>query len=183
MKNKNIETSKFLSYVLRHKPESIGLELDAEGWADINALVNCAQQAGQSLDEALVRTIVQGSDKQRFTISEDGKRIRAAQGHTTSTVSISHTRKAPPATLYHGTATRFLDSILREGLKPGQRQHVHLSDNRQTALAVGKRYGTPVILCVAATRMHDEGVAFFQAENGVWLTDRVPPEFLSSEEV
>lgn len=182
MKNKNIETSKFLSFILRHKPESIGLELDVEGWADINSLVNRVQQAGQSLDEALLRTLVQSSDKQRFTISDDGKRIRAAQGHTTATVAISHTQKVPPVTLYHGTAMRFVDSILREGLKPGQRHHVHLSDNRQTALAVGQRYGKPVILCVAATRMYEDGFAFVQAENGVWLTDRVPPEFLSSDD-
>lgn len=181
MKNNNTEISKFLSYVLRHNPQAIDLTLDTEGWADMAALIDGARRSGKALDDALIRAVVRDNDKQRFTISEDGTRIRAAQGHTTETVAISHTAIAPPATLFHGTATRFIASIMHEGLKPGQRQHVHLSDNRQTAASVGQRYGVPVILRVAAGAMHEQGFAFYQADNGVWLTAQVPPAFLTRE--
>lgn len=181
MKTNTTETSKFLSYVLRHNPQAIDLTLDSEGWADIATLIDGARRAGKVLDDTLLRTVVRDNDKQRFSISEDGKRIRAAQGHTTETVAISHTAITPPATLFHGTATRFIPSIMQEGLKPGQRQHVHLSDNRQTAMSVGQRYGAPVILRVAAKAMHDQGFAFYQADNGVWLTAHVPTTFLTHE--
>jgi putative RNA 2'-phosphotransferase len=181
MEKNNTEISKFLSYVLRHEPQAIGLTLDSEGWVDIGKLVEGARQAGQPLDEARVRNVVRDSDKQRFTISEDGKRIRAAQGHTTTAVAISYKHVVPPTTLYHGTATRFMASIMKEGLKPGQRQYVHLSENKRTAESVGQRYGEPVILSIAAARMHDQGFAFYLADNGVWLTKRVPLAFLSCD--
>jgi putative RNA 2'-phosphotransferase len=173
------ETSKFLSYVLRHEPQSIGLTLDREGWADIVALIDGAKQSGRELDEALIRAIVEGSDKKRFAISDDGLSIRAVQGHSTESVAISYAEKVPPEFLYHGTATRFLESILKEGLRPGERQHVHLSEDLQTATAVGQRYGKPIVLKVEALRMHHQGFKFFQAENGVWLTEKVPNFFLN----
>lgn len=178
MKN-SVEISKFLSYVLRHKPEAIGLKLDTEGWANISDLVRGAQQVGQTLNEEIIRVVVENSEKQRFTMSGDGKRIRAAQGHTTGAVAIDHKRVVPPAILYHGTATRFETSIMQEGLRPGQRHHVHLSDNFDTAESVGLRYGKPLVLSVAAARMHDQGFAFYQADNGVWLTALVPTTFLT----
>lgn len=181
MKNNTTEISKFLSYVLRHQPQAIDLTLDTEGWADIAALIDGARRAGKVLDDTMIRAVVRDNDKQRFTISEDGTRIRAAQGHTTEAVAISHTAITPPATLFHGTATRFIASIMQEGLKPGQRQHVHLSDNRQTATSVGQRYGVPVVLSVAAGAMHEQGFAFYQADNGVWLTAQVPPAFLTHD--
>jgi putative RNA 2'-phosphotransferase len=180
MSKQHTDTSKFLSYVLRHEPHAIGLTLDREGWADIAALIAGARQAGRELDEALIRAVVASNEKKRFAISEDGRRIRAVQGHSAESVSIAYAEKVPPEFLYHGTATRFLESILREGLKPGERQHVHLSQDTQTATAVGQRYGKPVVLTVAARRMQGQGYQFFQAENGVWLTPAVPPEFLSS---
>ena len=106
-------------------------------------------------------------------------RIRAAQGHSSKSVAISYPIKAPPEFLYHGTATRFVDSIRQEGLRPGSRQYVHLSPDRESAVGVGRRHGKPVVLTVAAGAMHQQGYRFFQADNGVWLTERIPPDFLA----
>ncbi|WP_457282616.1 RNA 2'-phosphotransferase [Polaromonas sp. P5_D5] len=170
--------SKFLSYVLRHKPEDIGLVLDSEGWAEIEKLLVCSNQAGQPLDSMTLRNIVRESDKKRFTISDDGLKIRAAQGHSTKTVTITHTEKAPPSTLFHGTATRFLESILKAGLVPGDRHFVHLSHDNKTAASVGMRHGDIVILRIAASEMHAQGHIFYQADNDVWLIRHVPAEFL-----
>ncbi|WP_256662551.1 MULTISPECIES: RNA 2'-phosphotransferase [unclassified Pseudomonas] len=114
-------------------------------------------------------------DKKRFSFSDDGLRIRAVQGHSTGTVSLQYVEKEPPELLYHGTATRFLESIREKGLTPGPRHHVHLLQDMQTAITVGQRYGKPVVLKVDALRMHQQGFRFFQAENGVWLTDRHAP--------
>lgn len=175
MSKQHTEISKFLSYVLRHEPQAIGLALDREGWADIDALIAGARQSGRTLDTDLIRAVVASSDKKRFAISGDGLRIRAVQGHSTEGVLIAYAEKVPPEFLYHGTATRFLESILTEGLKPGERQHVHLSEDVQTATAVGQRYGKPVVLKIEALRMHQEGLKFYQAENGVWLVAKVPP--------
>ena len=170
--------SKFLSYVLRHKPEDIGLVLDSEGWVEIEKLLICSNQAGQPLDSTTLQNVVRESDKKRFTISDDGLKIRAAQGHSTNTVTIIHAEKAPPAMLFHGTATRFLESILRTGLVPGDRHYVHLSQDNKTASSVGMRHGDVVILKVAASEMHAQGHIFYQADNDVWLIRHVPAEFL-----
>lgn len=178
MNKQHTETSKFLSYVLRHEPQAIDLILDHDGWADITALIAGAKQGGRELDKALIRAVVETNDKKRFAISEDGLRIRAVQGHSTETVAIAYTEMVPPEFLYHGTATRFLESILKEGLKPGKRQYVHLSADVQTANSVGQRYGKPIVLTIEALRMHRQGLKFFQAENGVWLTTQVPSSFV-----
>ncbi|UZE24515.1 RNA 2'-phosphotransferase [Pseudomonas sp. B21-056] len=173
------ETSKFLSYVLRHEPQAIGLQLDSEGWADIESLIAGAAEDGRPLDMDLIQAVVSSSDKKRFSLSDDGLRIRAVQGHSTGTVSLQHVEKEPPEFLYHGTATRFLESIREKGLIAGSRHHVHLSQDMQMAIAVGQRYGKPVVLKVDALRMHKQGFKFFQAENGVWLTDHVPASLIS----
>ncbi|WP_434709171.1 RNA 2'-phosphotransferase [Pseudomonas sp. R1-1] len=172
------ETSKFLSYVLRHEPQKIGLTLDSHGWADINALISGAARDGRTLDRVLIEAVVASSDKKRFSISTDGLCIRAVQGHSTETVELQFDEKHPPQMLYHGTATRFLDSINEQGLIPGSRHHVHLSEEIATATSVGQRYGSVVILEIAAQQMQEEGFKFYQAENGVWLTDHVPPHFM-----
>jgi putative RNA 2'-phosphotransferase len=170
--------SKFLSYVLRHAPDSIGLALDAGGWADVAELLAKAAGAGKPMDRAALEEIVGTSDKKRFTLSADGSRIRAAQGHSVQ-VALGLEPVVPPETLFHGTTTRFLDSIRREGLKPGSRQQVHLSGDEATACAVGARHGKPAILRIAAGEMHRAGNLFYRADNGVWLTDSVPPHYLS----
>ncbi|UVL28033.1 RNA 2'-phosphotransferase [Pseudomonas donghuensis] len=175
------ETSKFLSYVLRHEPQAIGLQLDSEGWADIDFLIAGAAKDGRTLDTALIQAVVSSSDKKRFSISDDGQRIRAVQGHSTSNVSLQHIEKEPPEFLYHGTATRFRESIRQQGLIAGSHHHVHLSQDRSTAIAVGQRYGKPVVLKIEALRMYQQGFKLFQAENGVWLTSHVPEKFLCEE--
>ncbi|AVF37730.1 RNA 2'-phosphotransferase [Rahnella sikkimica] len=172
------ETSKFLSYILRHKPAAIGLQLDTEGWADINSLIIGAAKEGRILDQAIIQTVVNSSDKKRFTLSEDGQHIRAAQGHSTPDVDLQHIEKKPPEFLYHGTATRFLESILQQGLIAGSRHYVHLSQETQTAIAVGLRYGKPVVLKIESLRMYQQGFTFFRAENDVWLTRHVPNFFI-----
>lgn len=172
------QTSKFLSLVLRHAPEQIGIVLDAQGWTDVDELIAKANAAGVVLDHALLHEIVATSDKKRFTISADGTRIRAAQGHSVE-VDLDLVPAVPPPILFHGTARTNIDSILAEGLKPGKRQHVHLSKDEETARRVGMRHGTPVIFRVDTSRLHADGQLFWQADNGVWLTDPVPPSYLA----
>ena len=172
-----VQTSKFLSFVLRHRPEEIGLELDENGWADVEELIAAARRHGRELSRPLIEEVVAKNDKKRFTLSPEGKRIRAAQGHS-HPVDLGLPSVEPPEILYHGTATRFVDSILRDGLSPGQRQHVHLSPDEQTATAVGRRHGKPVVLRVRAGAMHRAGHMFCLSENGVWLTDNVPIQFI-----
>jgi putative RNA 2'-phosphotransferase len=166
------KTSKFLSLVLRHEPETIGLTLDDNGWADIETLIDLANANGKPVTRALI-----DNDKQRFAISEDGLRIRANQGHSID-VDLALTALEPPATLYHGTATRFAKSIRNLGLVKQSRQHVHLSSDQATAIKVGTRHGKPLVLKIRAGEMHARGLAFFRSENGVWLTDAVAAEFI-----
>lgn len=152
-KTKLQETSKFLSCVLRHELETIGLSLEQDGWASIDALIAGAAREGGVLDLDLINAAVETSDKKRFSLSCDGLRIRAAQGHSTTPVNLAHVETEPPELLYHGTATRFLDSILEKGLAPGTRHNVHLSDNVTSATSVGSRHGKPVVLVVEAKNM------------------------------
>jgi putative RNA 2'-phosphotransferase len=169
--------SKFLSLVLRHKPEAIGLTLAANGWADVDELITRANQQGKRLTRPLLEEIVATNDKKRFAFSADGTKIRASQGHSV-TVDLELKPQTPPETLFHGTATRFLDGIKQQGLLPGSRQHVHLSLDEETAIKVGQRHGKPIILRIRSGEMHRSGREFFLSENGVWLTASVPPEFL-----
>lgn len=178
-KKESEEISQFLSYVLRHEPQSIGLSLDSEGWASIDSLLDSSRKTGRMLDLSLLEKLVAESTKKRFSISPDKKFIRAVQGHSTASVDIKHTELTPPDRLYQGTATRFLQSILDNGLVAGTRHHVHLSEDVETAKSVGQRHGKPVVLEVEALRMHGMGFKFFQAENGVWLVDSVPAQLLS----
>ena len=178
MTDHDSKLSKFLSFVLRHKPGSIGLTLNEQGWASISELLLKARAAGNSFTRDDLIRVVETNDKRRFTFSPDGKSIRAAQGHSVE-VALGLVAQIPPRILYHGTASRFVDSIFSEGLRPQSRQQVHLSVDEATAVRVGQRYGKPVALVVAAGEMHASGFEFFLAENGVWLTDQVPPKFLT----
>ena len=176
-----VRFSKFLSLVLRHDPGQIGLTLDSGGWVDVMTLLAVANQAGFKITPAQLAEVVAQNDKQRFRFSEDGTRIRANQGHSV-TVELGLTPQAPPTVLYHGTATRFLAAIQQEGLKPGSRQQVHLSADEATASKVGARHGKPVVLIVNSAQMAADGYAFYRADNGVWLTDKVPPVYLHVQE-
>ena len=178
MNKKNTETSKYLSYILRHHPESIGLSLDKEGWAVISDLILLSTKESYNIDNDLLRSIVDNSDKKRFMISEDGLRIRASQGHSTQQVSIQYSKKTPPENLYHGTSARFISLIKEQGLIPKERQYVHLTEDKDTAYEVGQRYGKPIILRIKTMVMYQQGFNFYQAENGVWLTDSVPFQFI-----
>ena len=170
-------TSKFLSLVLRHEPHRIGLQLDANGWASVEELLSSSRRHGVPLDRTDLEEIVATNDKKRFSFSDDGQRIRANQGHSVP-VELGYSATVPPARLYHGTATRFLESIRSKGLSKGERHHVHLSKDPETARKVGQRHGKPVVLTVSAEAMQRAGHIFFLSENGVWLTEHVPAEFI-----
>jgi putative RNA 2'-phosphotransferase len=172
------KASRYLSYILRHKPEEIGLQLDHEGWADLQELIERAKENGNPLSEAFIRKVVETSEKKRFSISGDGDFIRANQGHSVP-VDLGLIALEPPELLFHGTADRFLDSILDSGLSKGSRHHVHLSEDIETANSVGMRYGLPAILIVRSDQMFREGFQFYRSENGVWLTDSVPTKYIS----
>ena len=172
-----VKISRFISMVLRHKPHTIGLTLDAGGWASVDDLISGAQRARVPLTLDLLRQIVAENDKQRFSFSEDGLRIRASQGHSIP-VDLGLEAVLPPDRLYHGTARRFLDSILLHGLIAKGRQYVHLSADEATAIKVGRRHGEPIVLVVDAARMEHDGLKFYRSANGVWLTDRVPAKYL-----
>jgi putative RNA 2'-phosphotransferase len=176
--NKNIvKLSKFLSLILRHQPEVIGLSLDENGWADVTQLIELANHKGTALTLPLLEEIVATNDKKRFAFNADKSKIRASQGHSI-TVDLALTPQQPPAYLFHGTATRFLESIRAQGLLPGSRQHVHLSADESVAMNVGQRHGKPVVLKVDSGKMAQAGYEFFLSENQVWLTATVPPEYL-----
>lgn len=170
-------TSVFLALVLRHKPDAAGVTLDAHGWTDVPLLLKGMTAAGYPADMALLEEIVRTDAKQRYAFNEDHTKIRANQGHSVA-VEIEMTEAAPPPMLWHGTASRFLDSILREGLKPMSRQYVHLSKDIETARTVGARHGKPVILEIDTQRMTADGYRFYLSPNGIWLTAAVPPQYL-----
>ena len=180
-KKQMVRTSKFLSLVLRHQPDAAGITVDAHGWAEVGALLRGMTDAGVPCDLQALREIVRTDEKQRYTFNEDGTKIRASQGHSFP-VDLGLTQTDPPQVLWHGTATRFLADIMKEGLKPMSRQYVHLSPDAETAYKVGLRHGKPVILRVDAQRMAQDGMRFFRAANGVWLTDAVPPQYLQITE-
>jgi len=177
MSKKDIDTSKFLSLVLRHRPEKIGIELDEHGWVDVDELLDACARHRRHISRDFLEEIVATNDKRRFSFSDDGRRIRANQGHSVE-VDLNLQPVEPPETLYQGTVARFLDAIRREGLKPMKRHHVHLSEERETAIAVGRRRGKPIVLVIHSGRMHADGHTFYQSANGVWLTDAVPPEYI-----
>ena len=168
--------SKLLSLILRHRPELAGLKLGPGGWVEIDDVLAGVFAMNKRMTRDQLIEVVETNDKRRFTLSEDGKKIRAAQGHTVD-VDLGLTPIEPPRVLYHGTATRFQNAIEREGLKPMKRDHVHLSADLDTAVKVGRRHGKVVILEVRSGAMHRDGQEFFQADNGVWLTGPVAPKW------
>ena len=169
--------SVFLSLVLRHQPEAAGITLDEHGWADVEALIQGISGTGRPMDMELLEDIVRTDAKGRYSFNEDRTLIRANQGHSIP-VDVELTETAPPQVLYHGTASRFEQAILEQGLKPMSRLYVHLSGDAKTALTVGRRHGKPVVFEVDSGRMSRDGEHFIISQNGVWLTKRVKPEYL-----
>lgn len=172
------KTSKFLSLVLRHKPESIGIELDKIGWVDIHELIQKSNQFGLLLDFESLKNLVETNDKKRFTISKDFKRMRANQGHSIN-VDLGYTNQEPPEFLFHGTGEKSIESIKQIGLEKRNRQHVHLSDNFETAIKVGRRHGKPFVFKIKSREMFEKGFKFYLSDNGVWLTVQVPKQYIT----
>jgi len=178
MKDKEtVRASKFLSLILRHEPERVGLKLGDAGWVGVDELLKAVNSHGVSLTLDDLKHIVATSDKKRFAFSEEGLRIRASQGHSVE-VDLQYPPQTPPDLLYHGTATRFLHAIRQHGLKKMQRHDVHLSAETRVTLQVGGRHGKPALLTIRAGDMHRDGFVFRCSANGVWLVDHVPPQFI-----
>jgi putative RNA 2'-phosphotransferase len=177
--NENIakSVSKFLSLVLRHSPEKIGLKLDENGWADVAELIAKCNKKGQKLNPELLDYVVENNDKKRFAYNDDKTKIRASQGHSIS-VELDLAETEPLDFLYHGTVGKFMESIRNEGLRKMNRQHVHLSKDKETAIKVGSRRGAPQILTIRSGAMFKDGFKFYLSENNVWLTDEVPAKYI-----
>ena len=175
-------TSKFISLILRHKPEAAGISLDEHGWADVRDLIDGINASGgHHLDMETLEEIVRTDEKQRYSFNGDHSLIRANQGHSIP-VDVELEEKIPPDLLFHGTGEKFAASIIEKGLIPKSRLYVHLSADRATAKKVGSRHGRPVIFTVDCRRMAADGYRFFLSANGVWLTKHVPASYLSREE-
>ncbi|MEH6762969.1 MAG: RNA 2'-phosphotransferase [Aequorivita antarctica] len=173
--------SKFLSLVLRHKPETIGIELDQNGWTDVAMLIEKANNYGIKFDSEVLNLLVQTNPKKRFAFNETFDKIRASQGHSIA-VELGYTNQKPPELLFHGTDEKAVQSILDKGLERRSRQHVHLSSDIETAIKVGQRHGKPIVFKVLAAQMYTDNFQFLISENGVWLTDMVPSKYLKQRD-
>lgn len=170
------KTSRFISLILRHKPETIAITLDEHGWANVEDLIAGISKT-QSIDMAMLEKIVDTDNKQRYSFNEDKTLIRANQGHSIP-VDVELPEKKPPVILYHGTGEKYVKSIDEQGLVPKSRLYVHLSKDETTAKTVGSRHGKPVIYEIFASEMHNDGYVFYQSVNGVWLTKNVPVKYI-----
>lgn len=170
------DTSRYLCLILRHKPETIGIILDEHGWANVKDLIKGVNKT-HKLDMEMLEEIVASDEKQRYSFNEDKTMIRANQGHSVN-VDVELEEAVPPQYLYHGTATKYIDSIWKTGLVSKSRLYVHLSADTETATKVGERHGKPIVFRVRSRAMHDQGFKFYKSQNGVWLTKHVPVEFL-----
>ena len=175
-RNSDVKLGRFLSLVLRHDPGAAGITLDEHGWADVNELLAGVNRTGRRIDLPTLERIVRKNNTRRYAFSEDHTKIRANQGHSIP-VDVELREEKPPRYLYHGTATRFLPAIQGEGIRRMGRQYVHLSGDFETAMAVGKRHGIPVVITIDAAAMARDGVTFYRSENGVWLCEHVPARY------
>lgn len=173
----DVKLGRFLSLVLRHDPKAAGIKLDEQGYVDVAQLISGVKRAGWPIDREVLERIVRENNKQRYSFNEDGTKIRANQGHSLA-VDVGLEQQVPPDLLYHGTAERFVESIRAKGIRKGTRQHVHLSEEIETARKVGSRHGKPTILTVNAAAMHGDGHLFYRSANGVWLCDHVPWKYV-----
>ena len=177
MKNQDKRISKFMSLVLRHQPEKLNITLDENGWTDVAILISRMQRQFPFFDIKRLEQVVAENDKKRFAFNDDKTKIRASQGHSVK-IDLGYTQKEPPAYLYHGTVGKFMEAINEKGLIKMGRHHVHLSEDRATAANVGSRRGSPVLLTIRSGEMFQNGIVFYQSENGVWLTEHVAPEYI-----
>lgn len=161
--------SVFISLILRHKPDEIGIVLDEHGWANVKELIAGINNAGRKINMETLEEIVRTDNKGRYSFNEDKTLIRANQGHSIP-VDVELEEVIPPSVLYHGTATRFLDNIKQQGIKSMSRLYVHLSKDLETAIKVGNRHGNCAVLVIDTKRMSEDGIKFYLSENGVWLT-------------
>ena len=173
------DTSKYISLILRHKPEVIGITLDAHGWANVDELIAGISKT-QKFNMDMLEEIVRTDEKQRYSFNDDKTLIRANQGHSIS-VDVELEQAIPPKYLYHGTGEKFRVSIDEKGLIPKNRLYVHLSPDIETATKVGYRHGAPVVYRVYSKKMHDAGFVFYKSVNGVWLTEEVPTQYIKRE--
>ncbi|RYY45647.1 MAG: RNA 2'-phosphotransferase [Chitinophagaceae bacterium] len=171
------QISKLLSLVLRHQPETIGIQLDQSGWTDINELIEKANTYGVRFDREILNHIVATNSKKRFAFNDTLDKIRASQGHSLE-IELGYINQQPPAILFHGTGEKSVQSILQTGLEKGKRQYVHLSSDFDTAITVGQRHGKPFVFEVLAEQMYHDNFQFFISDNGVWLTAHVPIKYL-----
>ena len=178
IESKKKKISKFLSYILRHHPELIDLNLDEKGWANVNEIIAKSANDNQGFTFEELNEIVETNDKKRFVFNEDKTRIRANQGHSIG-IDLNLKPQQPPELLYHGTAQANVDSILKNGIEKRSRQHVHLSLDIETATKVGMRHGKPIILTISTGKMFKDGILFYLSENNVWLTDFVNPCYIT----
>ncbi|MEG0761400.1 RNA 2'-phosphotransferase [Chryseobacterium sp.] len=178
IESKKKKISKFLSYILRHHPELIDLNLDEKGWANVNEIIAKSATDNQGFTFEELNEIVETNDKKRFVFNEDKTRIRANQGHSIG-IDLNLKPQQPPELLYHGTAQANVDSILKNGIEKRSRQHVHLSLDIETATKVGMRHGKPIILTISTGKMFEDGILFYLSENNVWLTDFVNPCYIT----
>lgn len=176
--NRLVKISKYLSKHLRHQPERIGLNLDPGGWVEVNQLLAACRKHNFSITREQLNEVVEKNDKKRFSFDATGTRIRANQGHSVE-IDLQLQPQIPPDILYHGTGSKAADIILEEGLKKMSRHHIHLSTDITTAIAVGKRHGKPIVFTVKSGEMFKDGYSFYCADNGVWLVDAVPPQYLA----
>ena len=174
------DTSKFMSLILRHKPEAIGISLDEHGWANVDELIAGIAKT-QDFNMDILEEIVRDDEKQRYSFNEDKTLIRANQGHSIP-VDVELDVVEPPAELWHGTGEKYVASIDEQGLIPKSRLYVHLSKDKDTAVKVGKRHGNPVLYIVKAGEMYRDGYQFYLSKNGVWLTKQVPVKYLEKNE-
>ena len=171
--------SKYISLILRHKPEVIGISLDEHGWANVEELIEGIAK-DNDFNMEMLEEIVATDNKQRYSFNEERTLIRANQGHSIP-VDVELECVAPPEYLWHGTGEKYVASIDETGLIPKSRLYVHLSGDEETAVKVGKRHGKPVLYRVCSGKMQREGFQFYKSANGVWLTKHVPVEYLEKE--
>jgi putative RNA 2'-phosphotransferase len=179
MNEKKIKnTSKFLSLILRHAPETIQLNLDENGWANVAELIEKSNKHNQDFNFETLQIVVETNDKKRFQFNDDNTKIRASQGHSIN-IELNLEPTTPPDLLFHGTVAKFIESIQQTGLQKMSRQFVHLSKDTETANIVALRRGKPIILTINTKQMQADGFIFYLSENKVWLTNEVPVKYIN----